>query len=280
MKVRLLPEAQLSSSEKLVLRKKLDAFYHNVPDYTAFKTPSDQIHCWEHVVIELQERLKSHGTRTPPIRVLEIGAGKSGFGAWLVQRGLRAQVHWTAQDVTSLNADWLMTRADEFVLGDVSAIKAVACFDVILSTYVLEHTTDPSDHLNSLNALLRPSGSLFVFCPRYDVPGYSCPSSRHLGLISRLGLMLQMLRFRLRSRLSRDPAFLIQTDLAAFHVPFFTDADAVHWVSLFDLSLWAKRSGLFLRKIEIGNPRMGSKDWIVKRLLTCAVHMRKSAFPA
>jgi 2-polyprenyl-3-methyl-5-hydroxy-6-metoxy-1,4-benzoquinol methylase len=273
-KVQLLPEARLAPSEKRELRERLDQFYRKVPDYTAFHSASGQEHCWAPIGLELSRRLAAPSGASDPLRVLEVGAGRSGFGAWLESSGLRAAVHWTTQDVTDQNRVWLLEQADEFVLGDVSAVSPPTSFDVIFSTYVLEHTTDPTAHLDALRALLRPGGSMFLFCPRYDVPGYLCPSSRHLGIVGRVRLVFDMLRARLASLLSGTPAFLIQTDLAAFYGPFFTDADAVHWVSLTDLRLWARRSGLSMRRLRIGHPRVGTKDWIVKRWLTCAVELQ------
>lgn len=274
--VRLLPEARFAIAEKRALRERLDQFYRKVPDYTAFHSASGQEHCWAPIGLELRRRLSAPGHASEPLRVLEVGAGRSGFGAWLERSGLRPSVHWATQDVTDQNREWLLEHADEFVLGDVTEVHSPASFDLVFSTYVLEHTTDPAAHLDALRALLRPGGSLFLFCPRYDVPGYLCPSSRHLGTAGRVRLVFDLLSARLTSLLSGTPAFLIQTDLAAFHGPFFTDADAVHWVSLTDLRLWARRSGLSMRRLRIGKPRIGTKDWIVKRWLTCAVELQSA----
>jgi hypothetical protein len=76
--------------------------------------------------------------------------------------------------------------------------------------------------------------------------------------------------------ISGTPAFLIQSDLAAFHGRFFVDADAVHWSSLLDLRLWARREALSLRTLAVGAPAPGTRDWIVKRLLTCSVQITKN----
>jgi hypothetical protein len=112
------------------------------------------------------------------------------------------------------------------------------------------------------------------------MPGYLCPSSRHLCLPTRIYFGIRSSWSRVSSWICRRPAFLIQTDLAAFQGPFFTDADAVHWVSLIDLYLWARKKGASLRRLSIGRPRIGSKDWIVKRWLTCALEIRKDCSEA
>jgi 2-polyprenyl-3-methyl-5-hydroxy-6-metoxy-1,4-benzoquinol methylase len=276
MDVRLKPELHWHESERLELRQRLRTYYETVPDYAAFSSASDQAHCWEHVAAELRQRIQIAVGDPTPIALLEVGAGRSGLGAWLAEQGLRSAVRWVAQDITTQNAQWLDDSADEVVMGDLASFGTANMFDIIVSTYVLEHTTNPSEHLDSLKQLLRPGGSLFVFCPRYDLPGYSCPSCRHLSSAKRLRLGLQMLRHRLGSVLSGSPAFLIQSDLAAFHGPFFTDADAVHWSSLLDLRLWARRSGLSFRRLTVGSPSFGTRDWVVKRMLTCAVQLRKN----
>jgi len=266
------PEHSWSPNELKEIKSRLDEYYDKVDDYTAFLTPSAQDHCWSHVGTEIRRRLVGS---SQPIKVLEIGAGKSGFGLWLDQQGLRQSVLWSAQDVTQQNTAWLNEQTNDFIVGDLNNVDGQNCFDIIFSTYVLEHVTEPSAHLARLFELLRTDGSLFIFSPRYDLPGYLCPSSRHLNSIGRLGMFFQQQIHRIQSFIKKQPSFLIQSDLAAFHGPFFTDADAVHWVSLFDLKYWATVLGASFKTIKLGTPRFASKDWIVKRLLTCAVEIRK-----
>jgi len=274
--VEVLPSRNFTDETRAALQSRLKSFYDSVTDYSAFNEAVDQSNCWEFIGESIRQRLalSSPGTR---IRILEVGAGRSGFGEWLRAVGLRERVSWLAQDVTPQNAGYLSGRADAVHVGSVHDPDLRGPFDIIFSTYVLEHVTDPEQHLEALARHRATGGSIFVFCPRYDAPGYMCPSSRHLVRSARRKLFFQVLGFRLQSLLLSKPAFLIQTDLAAFHVPFFTDADAVHWVSMHDLNLWARRKGLSLRHLKIGHPRFPSKDWIVKRLLACAVEIRESS---
>lgn len=146
---------------------------------------------------------------------------------------------------------------------------------MIFSTYVLEHVSEPSIHLARLFELINTGGSLFIFSPRYDFPGYLCPSSRHLSVMGKIKTLLEQQFFRFKSLVLRKPSFLIHSDLAAFYGPFFTDADAVHWVSLFDLKYWALDMNLKFNQLKLGAPRFATRDWIVKRWLTCAVEIRK-----
>jgi len=275
MKIYVQPEARVSREARLDLRCRLDDFYRNVPDYSAFHESSNQVPCWEQVARELHRRIQQNGEPHILLRVLEVGAGRSGFGNWLLEQGIRDRFHWTAQDVTDQNLPWLAEHADVLHIGDVSSLDLAQSFDIIFSTYVLEHITDPVSHLNTLHTLLRPGGSLLIFCPRYDVPGYLAPSCRHLGRLTRLRISLTVAWHRIQTLLTRKSAFLIQTDLAAFHGPFFTDADAVHWVSEMDLHFWAKRLDSSLKRLAVGKARFGSKDWVVKNYLTCAVQIQR-----
>jgi 2-polyprenyl-3-methyl-5-hydroxy-6-metoxy-1,4-benzoquinol methylase len=279
MSAKLLRENSMTAAERIAIRQKLLEFYNSVPDYAAFESASDQSHCWLHVYLGLQRRMSEQRAEDPLLRVLEIGSGRSGLGSWLTEKGLRDRVHLTAHDVTSQNVAWLKRWSDDVVIGDLDRLSAIPAFDVIVSTYVLEHVPDPTRHLDLVLSLLRANGSIFLFCPRYDFPGYLCPSARHLCVASQVGLLSRVVRQRIVSFILQRPAFLIQTDLAAFHGPFFTDADAVHWVSLLDLRLWARRSNLSFRRLVNGNPKRFTKDWVVKRFLTCAVELRKGWVP-
>ena len=266
------PESSWAPAELRGIRSRLDEYYRSVSDYTAFLAPSEQDHCWTHIGTEIRSRLAG---ASQELKVLEIGAGKSGFGLWLDHQGLRHSVCWSAQDVTQQNAAWLKEQANNFIIGDVNNIDDKDCYDMIFSTYVLEHIAEPSNHLSRLFELLHNGGSLFIFSPRYDFPGYLCPSSRHLKVMEKFKIFLAQQVCRIKSMAMKQPSFLIQSDLAAFHGPFFTDADAVHWVSLFDLRYWARGLNANFKKLKIGSPRFATRDWIVKRWLTCAVEIRK-----
>lgn len=268
MKPQLLPILKCDPSEIGRLKTRLDRFYHDVTDYTAFSAPSDQVHCWKHIADHIRQ-LSKNGRQ---VRVLEVGAGRSGFGTYLTRQNLREKCVWTAQDVTSQSSDWLEANADKFIHGDIETTAIDEVQDIIFSTYVLEHVVSPATHLDSLLKVVNlASGKIFIFCPRYDLPCYMTPSSRHLSKLTKLSFMMTASLARIRTIFTGHPSFLVQNDLAAFHQPFFTDADAVHWVSLFDLRAWALANNGEFETLRIGNPSVLSKDWIVKRMLTVGI---------
>ena len=268
MKPKLLSNQNYDEKILEQFKKRLKEFYNKVSDYTAFESPSEQTHCWKHIA----DKIRQLATVGKKVRVLEIGAGRSGFGIFLLKQGLRNSCIWVAQDVTVQNKEWLEVNADEIFLGDIETFIIDGEYDIVFSTFVLEHVVNPSDHLKRLAKLVKPAcGILFIFCPRYDLPFYLTPSSRHLNIFNKINFLSYSLFSRIRTIVTGKPAFLIQTDLAAFHHPFFTDADAVHWSSLFDLKCFARGEGAVLNQLKIGNPKFLSKDWIVKRFLTIAV---------
>ena len=274
MKPQLLSAINCDAQILRQLKNKLDAFYSTVSDYSAFETPSEQVHCWEHVADKIRVLTKNGGQ----VKVLEIGAGRSGFGQYLSDRGLRNACVWTAQDVTRQNSAWLETNADHVIFGDIESAAIDDSYHIVFSTFVLEHVVEPAFHLNTLAGLVKKEqGTLFIFCPRYDFPGYLVPSSRHLSKLLRLQFMAYSFISRIKTMVTGKPVFLIQTDLAAFHQPFFTDADAVHWASLLDLKCFARQQGAVFNTLKIGNPTFPSKDWIVKRLLTTGASIQFAA---
>lgn len=256
------------------IKTKLDEFYSTVPDYSAFSTPSEQVHCWTHIA----ERIRKLAVNGGQVKILEVGAGRSGFGNFLSDRGLRDCCIWTAQDVTRQNSEWLEMNADNVIFGDIESASIDGAYDIVFSTFVLEHVVNPVAHLDRLASLVQDvHGTIFIFCPRYDLPGYLTPSSRHLTKILRFRFMIFSLMTRIRTILTGRPSFLIQTDIAAFYQPFFTDADAVHWVSLYDLKCWAHSQRAICNTLKIGSPRFLSKDWIVKRFLTIGMSIQFGA---
>lgn len=257
------------------LRRRMDAFYATVADYGDFRRErSDHPGPWVHVAAEIARRLAEPGF-SGPCRVLELGAGRTGFGAFHRAQFAPGSVHFTAQDVTAQNAEHLRGQADAVHFGPVQKLTlgAAGPFHVAFSTFVLEHVTDPAATLSRCLDLLAPGGVLFVFCPRYDAPFYLSPSAAHLSRPRRVGLTIQVLRARLRTLLTGEPAFLIHHDPAIFHGPFARDRDAVHWVSRLDLTAFFRARGAAVADLPL--PAGAGKDWLVKNLLTVSLRATK-----
>jgi SAM-dependent methyltransferase len=234
----------------------MDLFYQTTEDYTAFQKPNEMPEQWAYVRAAIEEVLKQR----PVCRVLEIGAGKSNFAHFVEE--IRPSIHYTVQDVTRSNEPHLRQMADAVHFG--SAAELEGTFDVIFSTFVLEHISDPRRTLEKLFAMLPEGGRLFIFCPRYDAPFYLSHSADHYGALRRFGIGLTLAAARLWTLATRRPLFLIHTDPAVFHIPWDRDRDAIHWASLWDLVLFFQRRARIERlKVASGS----TKDWIVKNWL-------------
>lgn len=256
-----------SSEESSHLAARLKAFYDATADYDAFHAPSGQHALWRHVA----EAVRGKRAKSPDrkVRILEAGAGRSGLALFLRETGLREAVSLHAQDVTKANEAWLRTEFDGVTLGDVS--EASGTFDIVLSSYVLEHVTAPRAFLDSLWQRVEPSGVMFLVCPRYDFPFYLPRSADHLGAMDRAILALSLVARRLRTKLTGRPAWLVHKDPSVFHLPFYRDRDAVHWVSLFDLrSYWPDIEPLHLHY-------KGLREAIRIRCLTVAFRRERAA---
>jgi len=244
------------------LERKLFDFYQVGEGYNAFETISDHRDLWKIVADSL--RLRSSPNR---VRILEAGCGRTGFARFLKDQGLRDQVELHLHDITSFNAKFLSEEADFVYIGQMP--KMDGCFEAVFSTYVFEHLVEPKTVLESWVRLLKPGGRLFIFSPRYDLPGYLNPSSDHKRGLNRACLAFWITIQRLYTLLTGHAAFLVDEDPSMFHLPWQRDRDAVHWVSFWDVKAELHGRGR-LTNLLIPHGRSW-RDYILKRWLTLAI---------
>ena len=254
------------SGEVAALAGRLRDFYNSTRDYGAFQAPSNQTLLWSHLASEFRKRLQVKPDRK--LRVLEVGAGRSGLAGYLQTSGLSDDVELHAQDVTAQNAAWLKEHFDSVTIGHVDEVPGE--FDFVISSYVFEHVTAPRAFLDSLWSKLAPSGTIIMTCPRYDAPFYLPPSVDHLPSHRKLALACYVVWRRMVTLVTRRPAWLVLKDPAVFHLPFSIDRDAVHWVSWFDIRAhWPQATRLKLASGSLS-------DWIAKNLLTIGFRAEKT----
>jgi hypothetical protein len=101
----------------------LDQFYATTQEYSAFEQtqPRDDLYDALATVLRFRER-------SSPVRVLELGAGRTDFPNFLRRHGI--PVHFTAQDVTPTNRLSLEAVCDRVVIGDIAEVSGE--FDVVL----------------------------------------------------------------------------------------------------------------------------------------------------
>lgn len=250
------------------LQARLARFYDTTKDYDAFQEPNYKPDFWT----PIREEVRRVVARSSRCVVLEFGAGKTRFGDFLEE--LRASTEFHVQDVTAQNRRHLESQADEVHIGSVQDLRGR--YDVIFSTFVWEHLIRPRATLAHLLRLLNPGGTLFIASPRYDFPFYLSPSIRHLPRAARFQIALWLLWKRVRVVVRRRPAFLLHCDPAMFHLPWFRDADAIHWVSLFDLAC-ALGSEWDIERIRIPSSGLRGWFWSTYLLLFVSITRARSA---
>ena len=254
-----------SESDRKALAARLKKFYDTTSDYLAFQNPSHHEQPWSLIAQDVRARVHDGAEK---VRILEVGAGRSGLARYLEGEDLRHKVFMHAQDVTSANQDWLKGQFDETTIGELSVLKGD--FDLILSTYVFEHTVNPQVFLEQLWRHTAPRGAIYLTCPRYDMPLYLPRAVDHLPLIQRAKLSAYSLFRRILTIITGRPAWLVQADPAVFYLPFQRDRDAVHWASWWDVrAIYPSAQRLKFRAD-------GWREWIRLRLLTVICRIDKN----
>lgn len=234
------------------LSERMAAFYAGVTGYDAFQEASHMPEYWKPVLARIGERVAENGS----CRVLEFGAGRTGFASFLGE--LRPKVVFDVQDINEQNLEYLRTQADNLHICDIREIEHE--YDVVFSTFAWEHVTAPRAILRHVLAHLGSRGTLIVACPRYDFPFYLSPSVRRLPRTKRFGVAIWLMWRRIVTLLTGRAAFLLHTDPAVFHGPWFRDADAVHWASLWDLRC-SLPAGWQMRRLRVPAAGLLGRFW-------------------
>lgn len=249
-----------SDPQIVQLAGQLKDFYSSTDSYTAFQAPVDQSQwhtlCKAYVV----KMIDQHSS----ITILEVGAGRTSFSSVLAEA--RSRVEYHVQDITTRNYNYLRHVADKVWMCDVKHINS--CYDIVLSTFVLEHIPSPSDFLQHVRRLIKPGGLHIVFCPSYVLPGYICPSLRHLSKRQQVCLHAKLLFENIRAAVDHQPRFFVNTDPAVFHMPWFRDADAIHCVTEPDLIRWHQQHDFRVSRIAPGKGvTQRIKRWMITALV-------------
>jgi SAM-dependent methyltransferase len=203
------------------------AFYAEYTQYADFESTNWKPEFWLPVKHAVEVCLRRNGA----CRILEFGAGRTRFGSYLGD--LRPRVVFDVQDITDRNREHLETQADHLHFCELTRITE--SYDIVFSTFVWEHLPAPQAALQHLLALLADRGRLFIASPRYDFPLYLSPSARHLSWADQARLRFWLIADRLRLMCGGLPSFAVHLRPRALVAEWVRDADAVHWVSLWDL---------------------------------------------
>jgi len=262
-----------SKAEIEELGSSLLSFYNTTDQYSAFK-PGAELRDESYYFDILRPEIEGILSKKKVARVLEIGAGRPDFPHHF--KDLGNQVEYHAQDVTNSNEEYLNEIAHQVYIQNVGEIQGK--FDLVFSKFVMEHVVQPEKLLESIDALLTDGGVHVIFCPRYDIPGYLCPSLRHRNALTRLATSFFLACSRLMAKLDKKSRFWINQRPAVLEVEnWYRDADAIHIVSQGDLAHWHRRHGYQVRVAKL--PAKGLRTWILRRLLTVSLVAKKDGSP-
>lgn len=243
----------------------MDHFYQNTRDYSAFESSTDRRELYSKAIDALKEIASKR-----PLRILELGAGRTAFPQYL--ESLQIPVEFHAQDVTPANLEYLRPLCKTIHICDITEIRSDP-FDLVLSSYVFEHVSAPRFFLEEIDRLLAPGGWHVLVCPRYDMPGYLCPSLRDRSLWQRLGLHVFLFGSRLRTLFDRRPRFWVNTRPSVLTTRWYRDSDAIHIASLIDVKAWNHNRGYKITTIPAISRSW--REWIMNRFLTIRVACQK-----
>ena len=253
------------------LRERLSAFYAHAETYDAFTEGAGYSVDFYEFLRQPLERLLA---KQQQVRILELGAGRTRFHEFLATFGEHSsRFVFDAHDITDRNAEYLGKVAGTVHHGYVWELPDTK-YDLVFSTYVFEHVLSPSRFLAAVDQRLNPRGYHAIVCPRYDVPGYVCPSLRHLPRTQQAALSLKITMMRVGAAFSGRSLFLVNPDPAVLHGPWFRDADAVHLVSKFDIERWHRKRGY---SVIFQPPKAnGLRDRLTRGAVTLCVLCRKN----
>ena len=192
------------------LSEDLIFFYNSYSNYDSFISPRDHSHLYNHVV---ESDVKN---------ILEVGAGVSNAFRYFQEKN----INYHAQDISNQNSKFYDDHKINFLLGDLGMIKSN--YNVIFSSYVLEHVTDPQKFLIDQLNLLSINGYILIECPNYYLPFHVPPSLRHYSIFKQFYLTL-LLYFE--NIFGRQNEFLINNKPAFKFIKWKRDYDAINIVS-------------------------------------------------
>lgn len=257
VKIKLLTEKE-NLDEIFELEKRMNNFYNTTNSYIAFEEESSHEEQWKQI-LKYIERKKA---TLKKVKILEVGAGKSGLGKFLRSNGVIEQTELTFQDVTNKNLHWLKQFSNNVIIGDIGIVTGQ--FDIVVHSYVLEHISRPCQFLTYIYDNLTAVGGINIIeCPRYDFLFYVPNSLNHCSLLDKVRLKLLMIFSKKSNYIINDPA--------VFYLPFYRDVDAIHLVRIKEICRLFSNAKISTWSV----PSFGLRHWVLNRFLTCRLLIEK-----
>ncbi len=144
-------------------------------------------------------------------------------------------------------------------------------FDVVITTYALEHCVEPVGLLREMVRVARRGGRIILLGPAWDFPFWypNALLSKAGSLVWRVGYAARRAAGQVRAMLGGASPFMIIDDPDALTRPFVYDSDAVYVVWTFEVIRLMKEWGCRLILGEADTPLLGENALVRlgKRLL-------------
>lgn len=246
--------AQSCDDRLALLKAELAKFYDDNTNYYAHAEGNKDL-IYRALLPFLRGNTENFGER---LRIIEIGAGRTGLPAFLRGQGLDGAVDFVAHDINKANIAFYEKNGIRHIICPVAEITSSQPFDLCLSTYVFEHLIEPHEYLGTVDRLLAPNGRLVIVCPKYVFPGYVPPAIRWLPWWDKHTLTCFLSLSNIWTKISRKPNFWICIEPAVFKRAWRRDYDAVHMVSPSDLKA-ALRPAYRVRSLPLDRPTMKAR---------------------
>jgi SAM-dependent methyltransferase len=263
MKMAILAKSESGDARLVSLKEKLARFYLGNAEYYEHAEGTKDF-----IYEPMLDRLLKMSNAKRPLRVLELGAGRTSFPAFVRDAGCAVNIEFTAYDVNRSNVEFYHQHNIQFIIGDLIEVASWGPYDFIFSTFVYEHLVEPQDFLAQMCRNLAPDGKFLIVCPKYVFPGYVPPALRWLPLWRQHRLTCFLALSNFRARITGHPNFWICVDPAVLRLPFRRDYDAVHMVSATDLRA-ALKPDFMVRRFPL--KRQGLKARLLDRLMLLSV---------
>jgi SAM-dependent methyltransferase len=252
-------ESVLRSPSRKLLKERLRRFWNAQELYWDLLT--------EEVAGASENRSRAASFVPSGSRVLDLACGRAGNCIWLAERG-----RYFGTDI-SLGGLLRAQRAGlRLACADAEDLPfADSSFDVVYSTYALEHSVNPVQMLREMVRTVRPRGRIILLGPTWDFPFWfpNALRSKAGSFIWRCGYTLKRFTGQLGAALLGKLPFLIVQEPDAFALPFVHDSDAVYVVWSFEVVLQMERIGCRLVHWEVDSQLLGERPLVraIKRLL-------------
>lgn len=200
-------------------------------------------------------------------RTLDVACGSAANAQWLKPRG-----EYFGSDISQLGLRRVQQNELRLVCADAEGLPfADESFDVVMSTYALEHCVRPLQMLQEMSRVVRRGGRVILLGPSWDLP-FWFPNSLRSKVATPSWRLFYTLKRTLGQfggwLLGRLP-FLMVEDPDALSAPFVYDSDAIYVVWSYEVIRQMKRMGLHLVHGEVDDQLLGFNPAmrVVKRLL-------------